>query len=206
MKEEKSINIIYGVLCSEGNIDRTLNVRKMKETIPELRVLFSNKDNVFENHIALFAWCVKSGADGIVVLEDDVQLCKNFKEKVYAVVEKHKNEVVSFFESACSKKELHSEYRSGRQFAWNQCNYYPKEICELYANEKHLQDFVEYYKTLDKPWNYPIDTYQSWIMGKNGINYWMEVPFLVQHLPLKSNFKGRPLNRQSKYFIDDLEK
>lgn len=199
------MNILFGVLCSEGNIDRTLNVRKMKDIIPELKVVFSNRQNVFDNHIALFSWCVNSDADGIIVLEDDVQLCKNFKDRAFAIIEKHPNEVVSMFESACSKKELHSEYRNGGRFAWNQCNYYPKEICKLFADENLLHDFIEYYKTTGAVWNYPIDTYQAWVLGKHGINYWMEVPFLVQHLSMKSNFKGRPMNRQSRFFIDDVE-
>ena len=198
------MNIKYAVLCSEGNIDRTLNVRKMKEILPEMRVVFANRNDVFDKHIALFN--LEPEYDGIVIFEDDVQLCKNFKERLADVLSGHEKEVVSMFESALSKSALKSEYRSGWRFAWNQCNYYPAHVCKKLSDPSVMPLFEEYFYTkLSEPWNYPIDRYIAFVLGSAGINYWMEVPFLVQHLPLKSNFKGRPINRQSKYFIDDIK-
>lgn len=196
------MNIAYAVLLSEGNEARRINVDKMKESIEGLQVVVANKTDVFDKHIKLFAEGTKH--DGIVILEDDVQLCIDFKNKCENLISKHKTEVVSMFESALSKTQLHSEYRSGARFAWNQCNYYPKEVCCLLSDEDQLPKFKKYfYEKLHEPWNYPIDRYIAFVLGKNKIRYWMEVPFLVQHLPLKSNFKGRPINRQSNFFIDD---
>lgn len=198
------MNIKYAVLLSEGNVERAANVELMKEQIPELQVIVSNRENVFINHIDLFN--LEDEYDGILILEDDVQLCRDFKAHVDEVLSRHPNELVSMFESACSKGELKSEYRNGRGFAWNQCNYYPKLICELLYNPAMLPEFKEwFYSKPSNVWNYPIDTYIAYVLGKYKVKYWMEIPFLVQHLPLKSNFKGRPLNRQSKYFIDTYE-
>lgn len=205
MNEEKSINLMYAVLCSEGNVERTLNVKKLKEVIPELIIIFSNKENVFQNHLSLFKKCDESDCDGIIILEDDVKLCNNFKKRVESLCALHKDEVVSMFESAMARRELKSEYRAGNKFAWNQCNYYPKSVCKLLADENMLEPFKEWFFTkLNEPWNYPIDRYIAFVLGHYNLKYWMEVPFLVQHLAIKSNFKGRPLNRQSKYFIDDV--
>ena len=195
--------IKYMVLCSEGNDARIKNVEIMKQQIPELVVVMSNRGNVFDNHIKAFN--LEPEYDGLVMLEDDVQLCKNFKERVEECVNRHKGEVISMFESACSRKPLHSEYRNGWKFAWNQCKYYPRSICKIFADKDWMEPFKEYFFTkLHEPWNYPIDKYQAFVLGTCGISYWMEVPFFVQHLSLESNFKGRPTNRQSKYFIDDL--
>lgn len=206
MSEEKSIKIGYGVLCSEGNIDRTLNVKKIQETLPELRIVFSNRQNVFENHLGLFKWGADADTDGIVILEDDVKLCKDFRARVEKVVTEHDGEIISMFESAMTRKPLHSEYRAGGRFNWCQCNYYPKSVCKLLGDDAMLPLFKEYFYTkLKEPWNYPIDRYIPFVLNYYKLSYWMEVPFLVQHLPIKSNFKGRPLNRQSRYFIDDIK-
>ena len=192
------MNIKYAVLCSKGNDERLKNVERLKEQIPDLFSIQCTKDNVFSAHVALFN--VEKKYDGIVVLEDDVLLCRNFKEQVENVVSKHKNEVVSMFESACSKKELHSEYRDGGRFAWNQCNYYPREIGKILCDPDYMIPFIQWFDRRNEPWGYPIDTYIAYVLGHNRISYWMEVPFLVQHLDMVSNFKGRATNRQSKYF------
>ena len=193
----------YAVLCSVGNEQRIQNVRKMRLAIPELNVVMANMDDCFRKHIELFN--VEEQYDGVVILEDDVQLCKNFKERLATVLAGHEHEVVSMFESACSKKPLKSECRNGGRFAWNQCNYYPKEIGKQLADPKWLDRFLEYFYTKrNEPWNYPIDIYISYVLNELGLKYWMSVPFLVQHLDMQSNFPGRSLNRQSKYFIDDM--
>lgn len=194
----------YAVLCSIGNEQRIQNVRKMKLAIPELYVVMAGREDCFQKHLDLLN--IEDEYDGIVIFEDDVQLCKHFKERLINVLSGHEHEVVSMFESACSKKPLKSEYRNGRMFAWNQCNYYPKEIARKLADPDNLEGFVKYfYEKRNEPWNYPIDIYIAWVLGGLNIHYWMSVPFLVQHLDMQSNFPGRPTNRQSKYFIDDLE-
>lgn len=197
------MNIKYVVLCSKGNYIRERNVEYMKVFIPDLHVVKCTLDNVFPVHIASLS--VEDEYDGVVMLEDDVQLCRNFVQRCEAVIEQRPNEVISMFESACSKGELHSEYRNGNRFNWCQCNYYPKEIGKILSDPKWMVPFVEWFDKRNEPWGYPIDTYIAYVLGKNKIKYWMQVPFLVQHLDMKSNFAGRSSGRQSRYFIDDVE-
>ena len=197
------MNIKYVVLCSKGNEVREHNVEIMKREIPELKVIPCTMDNVFPAFVASFY--IEDEYDGMVLLEDDILLCKDFKNKVEALIAQRPNEVISMFESACSRGELHSEYRNGREFMWNQCNYYPREIGRIISDPKWMIPFIEWFDKKGEVWGYPSDTYIGYVLGKNKIKYWMEVPFLVQHLDMKSNFKGRPSNRQSRYFIDDIE-
>lgn len=197
------MKIKYVVLCSKDNFLRERNVEYMKLHIPELRVIKCTLDNVFPVHIASLA--VEDEYDGIVMLEDDIQLCNNFVQRCEDVIAQHPDNVISMFESACAKGELHSEYRAGSRFAWNQCNYYPKKVGRILADPKWMVPFVEWFYKRNEPWGYPIDTYIAYVLGKSKIKYWMEVPFLVQHLDMKSNFAGRSSGRQSKYFIDDVE-
>lgn len=199
-----SVRIKYAVLCSEGNEQRIRNVRKLKAEIPELCVVMANRENVFQKHLDLLN--VPDEYNGIVILEDDVQLCKHFKERLADVLAGHETEVVSMFESPMSKKQLKSEYRHGKNFFWCQCNYYPKNIARILADHQNLEGFIKYfYEKRNEPWKYPIDTYIAWVLGGLNIHYWMSVPFLVQHLDINSNFEGRSTKRQTKYFIDDLE-
>ena len=195
------MKIKFAVLESIGNLDRIENVKKLKKEIPNLEVVPADRDSAFEKHISLFDLPEEFG--GIVILEDDVKLCKDFLDRLGKVIKSREHEVISMFESACSRKPLKSEYRAGARFQWCQCNYYPKKIADLLCLPENVEEFKKWYA--GQPWNYPIDTYIAYVLKKYKIRYWMEVPFLVQHLDFKSNFPGRPSNRQSKYFIDDME-
>lgn len=197
------MKIEYKVLCSEGNQQRIDNVNIMKGSIPTLHVTMSGMDGLFERFINLFN--LEEDSDGIVQLEDDVQLCKNFQKRCEDLIATRPNEVISMFESACSKKPLHSEYRNGRVFAWNQCNYYPKFVCDVLKQEENVKEFKEWYWKHYTTWTFPEDTYIAFTLNKMKLKYWMEVPFLVQHQAFPSALGPRPCNRQSKYFIDDVE-
>lgn len=195
------MNIEYKVLCTENNQQRIDNVAIMKKELPPLNVIMSGRDGLFERFVNIF----KTDADGVVLLEDDVQLCKNFQTRCEELIGSRQNEVISMFESACSRNELHSEYRAGGRYLWNQCNYFPKFVCDELIKPENVASFREWYKTKYSVWTYPSDTYVGYVLNKMKLKYWMQVPFLVQHLDFKSTLGPRSTNRQSKYFIDDVE-
>lgn len=195
------MNIEYKVLCTEGNRQRIENVAKMKSQLPPLNVIVSGRDGLFERFVSVF----NTESDGVVLLEDDVQLCKDFQSRCEELVASRPNEVISMFESACSRGELHSEYRAGSRYQWNQCNYFPKAVCDEIVKQENVDGFRAWYKTRYSVWNYPSDTYIGYVLGKMRLKYWMQVPFLVQHLDFKSTLGPRPTNRQSRFFIDDVE-
>lgn len=181
---------------------RRENVEIMKSQIPNLVIKDCQKPGLFEQAVA--CWQLEEEYDGIVILEDDVKLCENFQERIMKAIEKRPDESISFFESACSKKPLHSEYRAGSRFAWMQCRYYPAKIAKILCKKEEYEYFMENWKKYTSVWSYPIDTYASVVFRRHKLKYYMQLPFLVQHLPFPSAVGNRPLNRQTKYFIDDV--
>jgi len=184
--------------------EREENVRKLSALIPDLKVIPADRSKC-----DLFTVYLDSldatGYDGIVMIEDDIKLCDGFMEKIMKVLEQHKGEVVQFFTRALSKN-LSCGYKQGGTFSSTVCNYYPASFCKMLQDEEYIRYFKEvYYPTKHEPWTYPIDTYIAFVLGYNRMRHWLELPFLVQHLALKSTLGGRSTKRQSIYFIDDME-
>jgi hypothetical protein len=182
--------------------ERIDNAEKIRIHIPDLYIYAGDNDNVFEKYINCFR--IDKQYDGVVVLEDDIQLCNDFYNKIIEIINANKNDVISFFEKPNSKKRLQTKYCKGSEFLFNQCNYYPKSICDLLLNENNLQGFKLSYHNKYKVWIAPIDLYIGYVLDIYNIKYIMKVPFLVQHLPFKSMLGNRSTKRQTKYFIDDI--
>jgi hypothetical protein len=182
--------------------ERISNSNIIKKEIPNLHLYTGDNDNIFQKYINCFK--INNEYDGVVVLEDDIQLCRFFFEKINTIIENNSNNVISFFEKPNSKKELFSSYRKGSEFLFNQCNYYPKYICDLMLDNQNILEFKNTYFEKYKVWVAPIDLYIGFVLDKYKIKYLMNVPFLVQHLPFKSMLGNRSTKRQTKYFIDDL--
>ncbi len=197
-----SKKIKYLVMVS-NNQSRIDNAHSYLEQIPDLNFYYGDNEDVFQKFINCFD--LSPEYDGLMLLEDDVKLCKNFKERAEQIIADNENMVVSFFDKACSRKPLTTKILSGSDFLWNQCNYYPREICDIIKDVDNVQAFKDYYPKTGQKWTYPSDTYIGYVLGKHSIKYLMKLPFLVQHLDIKSNFTGRSTKRQTKYFIDDYE-
>lgn len=197
------MKIEYRVLCTANNQQRIDNVAIMKSQLPSLQITMSGMDGLFERYIETYK--ISDNSTGLVFFDDDVQLCKNFQSRCEETISEYPNSVISMFESACSKSELKTEWRKGRIFAWNQCNYFPKSVCDKLYDWNNVAEFKEWYFKHYKTWTYPSDTYIAFTLNKYKIDYLMKLPFLVQHLDFKSALGKRPTNRQTKYFIDDLE-
>ena len=184
--------------------ERKANVEKLKEQIPDLIIIEADraKCDLFTVYLDSLD-C--SDCDGIVMIEDDIKLCRDFMPRILAAIEAHKSDVIQFFTRALSKR-LSRGYKNGGDFSSTVCNYYPASFCRLLQNEGYIQYFKDvYYPTKHEPWTYPIDTYIAFVLGYNKMRHWLELPFFVQHLALKSTLGNRSTKRQSIYFIDDME-
>ena len=183
--------------------ERIENVKLLSSQIPNLRVIPADRAKC--DLFTVYLDSLKPDAyDGIVMIEDDIKLCEGFMEKITKVIEEKNADVIQFFTRALSKN-LTRGYKSGGTFSSTVCNYYPASFCKVLRDDAYIKYFKEvYYPTKKEPWTYPIDTYIAFVLGHNHMRHWLELPFLVQHLALKSTLGGRSTKRQSIYFIDDL--
>lgn len=129
----------------------------------------------------------------VVLMEDDIILCRDFKARIEQIINEHPNEIINFF------SKPFEYYQSGyRNFSYNQCTYYPKEI---------LKDIVNQFKVKWKHIHFSItpETYIiKYLRGKQIYTY---RPCLVQHIDGYSVLKNVEMNgrRRTPYFIDYLE-
>lgn len=201
------MRVRYVMLVSPAE-ERRRNALLIKSVIPELELVYAdnNKEDIFD--VCLDAMLTDPNEyDGVVMMEDDLKLCENFREKFDDVLSKHPNDIVQFFERALAKRPLSRGWQSGGNFCSTVCYYVPAVFTPVFFSAKNRREFREdYFPRRHEPWGYPIDIYIAFVLGKNKMIYWREIPYLVQHLDFKSALGNRSTKRQSKYFIDDLRR
>ena len=133
-----------------------------------------------------------SGYDS-VLLEDDLILCKDFKNRIEEVINKYPNKIINFF----YHQDEYYQTRESTEYSNNQCTYYPKGIGKLIAKE--MKNFITY------------SNQYSWIenlaLNKLNITHIQYRPCLVQHLDSDSLIQKHKIIRPriTPYFIDYLE-
>ena len=66
-----------------------------------------------------------------VLLEDDLVLCKDFKNRIEEVISKNHNRIINFF----YRPGIYDlAYNDNYSFAFSQCRYYPKGITDKIAS------------------------------------------------------------------------
>lgn len=131
--------------------------------------------------------------DDVVILEDDLILCKDFKHVIEEVIIQYKNNIINFFYNPGYYFSTHLS----ETFNWNQCVYYPNSLLKILSKEMRHQYTL-----------YPIvqhDVVEGralCILSIPVINY---RPCLVQHLDIDTLIQGRTFrDRRSPYFLDYL--
>lgn len=187
----------YAVRTVAWSVERSQNVQTLQRAIPQLEVV---TDTVGDGYASFFAAGRLLNETGGVLLEDDVALCRNFTQRVEDVIsERGAHHVISFFERP--KVPLTTGLVGGSQFLWMQCVYFPPGFlakCEAYHDE--------FKATRPKKWmGMASDCLIAYALTREKMKYWRIRPTLVQHLPFESVIGKRPTNRQTPFFIDDLE-
>lgn len=129
----------------------------------------------------------------VVLMEDDIILCRDFKNKIENIIEKHPDEIINFY-----TKPFDYYVDEYKYCVFNQCTYFPKRvlkgIVEFYNNHKH---YINLKLT-------PEDYVRIYI---NNRKVYSPRPCLVQHIDNKSILDKHPVPvpRRTPYFIDYLE-
>lgn len=131
--------------------------------------------------------------DDVVILEDDLILCKDFKYLIEEVINQYKNNIINFFYNPGYYFTTHLS----ETFNWNQCVYYPNSLLKILAKEMRHQ-----YALYPNVQHDVVEGRALCMLGIPVVNY---RPCLVQHLDMNTLIQGITLNnRRSPYFLDYL--
>jgi hypothetical protein len=128
-----------------------------------------------------------------VLLEDDLILCKDFKERVEEVISKYPEYIINFF----TNPNYYVKTGLYTNFSYNQCTYYPKGIGKIISNE--MKKIKDHYK------DYGYDTLEHLVLKKLKLKFVIYRPCLVQHIDYKSLITPGMHSRRTPYFIDYLD-
>lgn len=129
-----------------------------------------------------------------VFLEDDVQLCRDFVQKISEVIDTYPDKIINFFTMPLSWFKT----REFQSFCFNQCTYYPKGIAKELAKEMRKIE-------IENPGKFQYDILESMALKNMEVKHIQYRPCLVQHLDFKSLIGNRDNYRITPFFIDYLE-
>jgi len=172
----------------------------LKNQIPNLIVNFDDfTDTGKLKSTAYYNWqrsLKLAGDDACLQLEDDIVLCDNFLSRIQDVINKYPNNVIQFFSMRTKDITHGSRWESGSNFLGALCYYLPKGVAKqiLLHSYPYLEN-TEYKHS-------PSDMCIRDFLVKHKMKYYIQVPNLVDHLPIQSSINPkRPRNRVSKTFI-----
>ncbi|AWN07821.1 hypothetical protein HOT31_gp154 [Microbacterium phage Hendrix] len=150
-----------------------------------------------EEHSGLATWMkvLEAMGEGAgILLEDDVILTSNWRQKIETVISHHPRSIIRFWSDLEADVTEGSRWKPGKTFFANLCVYYPP----TYARQQ-----LEWCRKRSlKSWNKLHDHVTGLWLDSRGEDYWLQVPSLVQHRgDLKSvAAPRRPLGRVSRTF------
>lgn len=160
---------------------------------------FVGSNKTSENLISL---CSLYKDEDILMLEDDIDLSRNFLENIRKVIEKNPDRIINFhYNFDTQGQELYSDgnlkifEERGSSYAFNQCVYLPSKILQKILDAKQL--FKAYYA-------YAKENRHAYIMArifeKDNEKFLVVRPSLVKHKEFKSTISESDIKTND--FID----
>lgn len=163
------------------------DISHIKKAIPDLMISLDVNHDAMGN----FLNSMRMTANPCVHIEDDIELCDNFLEKVTSAVKRYPNDIINFFSM---RKEDYSigkpHYMPGSRFMMNQCFYIPAGLgiqIALY--------YEEWERKTEHPTGY--DILMADFMKKNKMRYLQWFPHLVNHQECKSLINPRRSSKRT---------
>lgn len=173
--------------------ERQANVDYLCKHIPNLQIVWDEQRNAMETFRR--AWRQYQDVPTIRI-QDDIVLCKNFVDKVKAVVAERPNDFIQFFSRSSKDAELGSRYKAGGTWMMNQCYYLPA------GSAQRLTAYADNWSKYEQHPNGDDQLMQEWLQSEKA-RYWVVVPSLVDHLHTVSMIdKRRSKFRQSTTFAN----
>lgn len=152
------------------------DITPLKEVIPNLVVITDYNHDAMGNFLNAMRY-----TDGPAVqLEDDIELCDGFLEKIHEAVSKYPDNIINFFSLRKEDYERGEPFMvAGSKFMMNQCVYNPAGV------GKAIADYYDRWeRKIQHPTGYDI-MMADW-MKENKMRYIQWFPHLVNHLECKS--------------------
>ena len=187
---------IMAVPWDVQRMKRANDIRKAAG-VDHTTIVWDQQKNVMDTFRLVLKQVIEDGDPAFVILQDDVQLTSDFREKLEALVAERPGMVNQFFamEDEQKAKTLGSREREGVTYISNLCTYFPAgyasqllaysyEFVEKYPQHKTGDDFVVRY----------------WLRNRKE-SYYLHYPNLVQHEGWVSSINAkRPRWRKSHHF------
>lgn len=165
-------------------------------------VVWDQTQNAMDTFRLMLEQIVNDGDHAALILEDDVQLAPNWREKVEAVIAERPNQVIQFFSMRPEAEERSrgSREMDGKTFISNLCVYLPAGYAGALLSYSY--DFVEKYPQFKTANDFVI---RYWLRERRE-KFWLQVPSLVQHESWVSSINAkRPRWRKSHFFDGGAE-
>jgi hypothetical protein len=168
-------------------------VEYLQRHIDGLEVVWDKHRDAMDTFLRATA---QAGDDPVIRLEDDICLTKNWRDKIEAAIAERPNDVIQFFSRSKYDPIRGSRYKAGNTFAYNVCNYIPAGMSPKFIEHLNVWEDKEKHPT-------GYDLLMGDYLSKNHINYWLQVPSLVNHAVTISQIdRRRARSRQSTTFIE----
>lgn len=157
-------------------VNRVRRTKQLREEIGAI-VTWDQTHNAMDTFRAMLKHIVDDGDQACIILEDDIILCENWRERVEHVIAQRPHQVCQFFsmESGESARRLGSRECLGSGFIANLCVYLPAG----YASQLLAHSYVF---VAENPKDATANDFviRDWLKRRKE-KYWLEVPNLVQH-------------------------
>jgi len=174
---------------------RTTLERKLDETYSQIEydLLIDKEHKPVESFIKQLELISEENS---VLLEDDLILCKNFKQKIEEIINQFPDKIINFF----TFPDRFFKTQESQKFLWNQCTYYPKNISKQIAlvMKKIKKQKDEIGESLQ------YDVLEDLALKELDMTHIQYRPCIIQHLDGKSLIGNRDSGRMTIYFIDYL--
>lgn len=151
--------------------DRQEYYEYLKQRLPSAEFIFDEDRNAMSTFKKLLK---HAGNDPVLIMEDDVILTENFKEKVEEQIKLRPNQPIQFFSRRKKDETEGSRNETGSSFVYNLCFYVPQDFASRLLEYHDRWPRLKEHQTGN-------DLMVADFLVSNKIKYYVHVPSLVQH-------------------------
>lgn len=171
--------------------ERQAFVDEILKQIPDAIVYYDEFGDAMKSYLHVCKNIIKG--QPAVLLEDDIILTSNFKNKIETVIAKYPKMLINFF--SLSKKYTQPHFKKGREYCMNQCEYFPEGF-----SLKVVEAYEHWSKREEEPNAYDYLVGYAW---GNSNPYLVWCPSLVQHREIKSIIDPRRSSKRQSITFEE---